>query len=147
MQLHELKSNNRKKQKRIGRGGKRGTFSGRGTKGQKSRSGRRIRKAERDLIIRLPKRRGFRNKPKSVRPVALVLGDIIRKAKPVLNGQGPFVVDLNFLKQINLIPMKYSGPVKILDSGNEIKIPLILKGLLFSKSVKIKIEKAGGKTN
>ena len=44
MQLHQLKPTHRsKKAPRVGRGGKRGTFSGRGSKGQKSRSGTRIR--------------------------------------------------------------------------------------------------------
>lgn len=40
MQLHELKpTTKRKKRKRVGRGGKRGTYSGKGLKGQKSRAG------------------------------------------------------------------------------------------------------------
>jgi large subunit ribosomal protein L15 len=39
MQIHELKLPARKGKKTIGRGGKRGTTSGRGTKGQKARSG------------------------------------------------------------------------------------------------------------
>lgn len=65
MQLHELQPlHPAKNEKRIGRGGKRGTTSGRGTKGQKARSGHRIRPAERDLIQQLPKLRGFKNKPK-----------------------------------------------------------------------------------
>ncbi len=63
MQLYELKpSHKNKKHKRVGRGGKRGTTSGGGTKGQKSRAGHRIRPAERDLIQRLPKLKGFNNK-------------------------------------------------------------------------------------
>ncbi|OIO49751.1 MAG: hypothetical protein AUJ39_00315 [Parcubacteria group bacterium CG1_02_42_13] len=66
MQLHELAPIHiNKGKKRIGRGGKRGTYSGRGTKGQKARAGHRIRPAERDLIQRLPKLRGFNNKPKA----------------------------------------------------------------------------------
>lgn len=65
MQLHELQPNHGyADRKRIGRGGKRGNTSGRGQKGQKSRAGRRIRPAERDLIQRLPKLRGVKNKPK-----------------------------------------------------------------------------------
>lgn len=65
MQLHELQSlHPNKKEKRVGRGGKRGTYSGRGVKGQSSRAGHRIRPAERDLIQRMPKLRGFANKPK-----------------------------------------------------------------------------------
>ncbi|MEK7181587.1 MAG: 50S ribosomal protein L15 [Patescibacteria group bacterium] len=39
MQIHELTLAPRKGKKRIGRGGKRGTTAGRGTKGQKARSG------------------------------------------------------------------------------------------------------------
>lgn len=65
MQLHQIspahKANNQDK-KRIGRGGKRGTYSGHGMKGQKARAGHRIRPAERDLIQHLPKLRGSGNK-------------------------------------------------------------------------------------
>ncbi len=44
MQLHELKPKHKTaSKKRIGRGGKKGTYSGRGSKGQKSRAGTRIR--------------------------------------------------------------------------------------------------------
>jgi large subunit ribosomal protein L15 len=43
MQIHTLSSNlSQKSRKRIGRGGKRGTYSGKGQKGQKSRSGANI---------------------------------------------------------------------------------------------------------
>ncbi len=62
MQLHQLQADHPGKGiKRVGRGGKRGTFSGRGTKGQHSRAGRRIRPAERDYIQHLPKLRGVGN--------------------------------------------------------------------------------------
>lgn len=59
MQLHTLSRNTENKtQKRVGRGGKRGTFSGRGTKGQKARAGHKMRPELRDIIKRLPKMRG-----------------------------------------------------------------------------------------
>ena len=62
MQLHELRpTEERKAKKRVGRGGKRGTYSGRGMKGQKARAGRRIRPAMRDLMQRTPKLRGVKN--------------------------------------------------------------------------------------
>lgn len=61
MQLHTLKTNNTSlKKNRIGRGGKRGSFSGRGIKGQKARAGRRIRPEIRDMIMKIPKHRGHR---------------------------------------------------------------------------------------
>ena len=62
MQLHQLKPDHPNATiKRVRRGGKRGTFSGRGTKGQHARAGHRIRPAERDFIQRLPKLRGVGN--------------------------------------------------------------------------------------
>ncbi len=60
MQLHNLKRTpTSKTKKRVGRGGKRGKTSGRGTKGQKARSGHRIRPEARDIIKKIPKRRGY----------------------------------------------------------------------------------------
>ncbi len=62
MRLHELRPKTKlKSKKRIGRGGKRGTFSGKGVKGQKSRAGSKIRPGTRDLIQQIPKLRGARN--------------------------------------------------------------------------------------
>ena len=61
MQTHQLKRNISNKKKRVvGRGGKRGKTSGRGTKGQKARAGHRIRPALRDIIKKIPKLRGYR---------------------------------------------------------------------------------------
>ncbi|MBI2010965.1 MAG: hypothetical protein HYS89_01915 [Candidatus Colwellbacteria bacterium] len=62
MQLHQIQPTHKTPRgKRIGRGGKRGTYSGRGIKGQRSRAGRRIKPATRELIQRLPKLRGAGN--------------------------------------------------------------------------------------
>ena len=47
------------KSRRVGRGGKRGKTSGRGGKGQTARSGNKIRPEWRDLIKKIPKRRGY----------------------------------------------------------------------------------------
>lgn len=66
MQLHELKPNHKlKKTKRVGRGGKRGTYSGHGIKGQKSRAGRKMQPIIRNIIKRYPKLRGHKFKSKS----------------------------------------------------------------------------------
>jgi len=60
MQLHQLKPKNKsKKVKRIGRGGKRGTYSGKGIKGQRCRAGAKIRPEIRDMIKKIPKKRGY----------------------------------------------------------------------------------------
>ncbi len=145
MKLHQLKKSSGKKPKtRVGRGGKRGTFAGRGTKGQRSRAGRRIRKAERDLILRLPKKRGFRNKPKSDKPKVISLAQLFIALKPLLEKEtGAFSVTRDILKQLRLIPNSYRGEIKILSEG-EINKPLKLVSFKVSKNVRIKIEKAGG---
>ena len=61
MQIHQVKRvHPNKKGKIIGRGGKRGTTSGKGTKGQLARSGRKLRPELRDIIKKIPKLRGYR---------------------------------------------------------------------------------------
>lgn len=133
MQLHSL-SSPKKQPQRVGRGGKRGTYSGRGLKGQKSRSGRRIRPAERDLIIRIPKRRGFRNKPKSPAALVLQLSDLKK-----LSG----VIDLQALKQAKLVPNRLATTVKILSSGDA-PAGITVRGLSVSAGARKKIEAAKG---
>lgn len=144
MQLHQLQVKKGKKKQRIGRGGKRGTTSGRGQKGQKSRSGHRIRPAQRDLILRLPKRRGFRNKPKSPKPAVFNLSDLSLALKIGEGANVPVSLDRDFLTQAGLLKPNHNGSVKILGDG-EIGVPVEVRGLLLSKSAKEKIEKAGGK--
>lgn len=67
MQAHNLiRPKGQRNKRRIARGGKRGSFSGRGIKGQKSRAGRRIRPQIRDVIKKIHKRRGYgKNRGKS----------------------------------------------------------------------------------
>ena len=143
MQLHELKSHNKKSKKRVGRGGKRGTTSGRGTKGQHSRSGRKLRPASRDLILRIPKLRGFANKPKSPKPVVVSLATLSAKLRTLSGGKMAPIVNLALLKQIGLVSDKYRGVVKILSDG-EMAFPVTIRGCKVSDSAKAKIEKAGG---
>jgi len=59
MQFHNLKSKTkRRKARQVGRGGTRGKTSGRGTKGQNARAGRKKRPEMRDIIKKIPKLRG-----------------------------------------------------------------------------------------
>ncbi|MFA6136146.1 MAG: uL15 family ribosomal protein [Candidatus Paceibacterota bacterium] len=86
MQLHEIKSKTRNKSKRrVGRGGKRGTYSGRGQKGQKARAGRRIKPAQREILLRFPKKRGYKNKPKGKRTTAINIKRIIKLKEKIIN--------------------------------------------------------------
>lgn len=77
MQLHQIKPTHKQKgKKRVGRGGKRGTFSGKGTKGQKSRAGRKMRPELRDFIKKIPKKRGYRFKSIKPKPEIVNLRDL-----------------------------------------------------------------------
>jgi len=60
VQVHQIQFR-LKKSKRIGRGGKRGNYSGRGIKGQKARAGHKIKPMIREMILRFPKLRGSGN--------------------------------------------------------------------------------------
>jgi large subunit ribosomal protein L15 len=136
MQLHQLQPKYKSKnKKRIGRGGKRGTYSGKGQKGQKARAGHRIRPAERDLIQRLPKLRGYKFKPLRPKPAILNFSDLEKKIK----GD---IINRETLLQAGLIK-KTDKSVKILANG-EIKKPFKIERIKISESAKRKIEAAGG---
>ena len=136
MQLHNIQPKHQRQRKhvRVGRGGKRGTTSGHGTKGQKSRSGHRIRPAVRDLIQRTPKLRGYSNKPKSDKPAILNVSDLERL--------GLAIITLASLKQAGVISVRELR-VKILGDGKLTK-QVTVEDLITSKVAKKKIEAAGG---
>ena len=137
MQLHELrKTDKTKSRKRIARGGKRGVTSGRGQKGQKSRSGRKMRPGMAEFIIRLPKLRGITNKSLVKKSQVLNVGVLEARIE---NGS---VVDMTTLRAAGLI--RKGGRVKILGEGTITKALKIDKGIQLSDSAKKKIEAAGG---
>ncbi len=142
MQINELPSI-KKRVQRIGRSGKRGSYSGRGVKGQKSRAGRRLRPAERDLILRIPKKRGFKNHPKRPAAAVIGLGEFAKGLKSFAKAGEPLAVDPALLAAAGLVRARGAGRVKILADG-EIDFPVRVKGLMVSEAAKAKIEKAGG---
>lgn len=80
MQLHQLQRKTKQARKKIvGRGGKRGTTAGRGTKGQRARAGHRIRPALRDELKKLPKHRGYRFNSRLALRRAISLSELVGK--------------------------------------------------------------------
>tara|TARA_Y100000310_G_scaffold270550_1_gene284443 strand:+ start:25 stop:453 length:429 start_codon:yes stop_codon:yes gene_type:complete len=139
MQLHELKpKHKRKTKKRIGRGGKRGTYSGRGQKGQLSRAGRKMAPAIREIIKKYPKLRGYRNRAEL--EIAVINIGTLDK-----NFKASEVITPEVLLQKKLISrIKGKTPkVKILGQGKLTK-KFIIKGCQFSKTAKEAIEKNKG---
>ncbi|MBI2041767.1 MAG: 50S ribosomal protein L15 [Candidatus Nealsonbacteria bacterium] len=140
MQLHELKPyHKRKSRKRVGRGGKRGTYSGKGVKGQNSRSGRKFPPAIRELIKRYPKLRGYRFKTQDSN-IEVINLDVLDK-----NFEAGQTVNPQALSEKKLIRnVKGKMPkVKIL-GGGKITKSLTFENCLVSKQAKEKIEKANG---
>ena len=143
-----IKLNNRPKLNkpkiRVGRGigsGK-GKTSGRGVKGQKSRSGVAIKSFEggqMPLYRRLPKR-GFKSLNNS--NIAILnlsrIQNFLDKSKNNIKGN----LDLKILKEKNLINKKFKK-LKILGSG-EVKDKINIEADLASKSAIEKLEKIGG---
>ena len=130
----------KQRRKRVGRGdgSGHGTYSGRGCKGQKSRSGHSMRPGfeggQLPLIKRLPQKRGFTN--------------IFRTEYSIVN-----INKLNIFEPgSEITPEKLVAarivkslrhPIKILADG-DINRPLVVKANKFSAAAKAKIEAAGG---
>lgn len=140
MQLHELQRKTpNKTDKRVGRGGIRGKTSGRGTKGQKARSGHRIRPDVREKLKKLPKLRGYQFNSIAVKPSVVNIA-ALEKAFTAGDAITPKVL----LDQGLIRARKGATPlVKILGTG-ELSKKLIITGCTVSDSAKEKIEKAGG---
>ncbi len=144
MKLEELKPSAGafKSRKRVGRGyasGIGGHTSSRGHKGQKSRSGGKVRPGfeggQMPLVRRIPKK-GFTNFSHKVFNI-LNLSDLER----LFDANEEVTIELLLKKRV--IKSVKNG-VKILGNG-EITKPLTLKVNAISKSAKEKVEKAGGK--
>jgi len=133
----------KKNRKRVGRGNgsRHGTYSGRGCKGQKSRSGgtrtRGFEGGQLPIIRRLPRKRGFTN--------------IFRMEYSVVNldqlnsfQSGSKVTPQKLIASGLVKSLKY--PVKVLAMG-EIAHPLTVTADRFSAAARAKIEAAGGTVN
>lgn len=142
MQIHELKrQHSRSRSRRIGRAGGRGKTSGRGTKGQKARAGAKIRPAIRDIIKKLPKRRGYRFRPFGPRPRALGLERI------ALYFPAGAVVDPASLLASGLVRRIKGRMPTLRVTGGSIAKPLTFRGLSLSRGAQARVLEAGGRVN
>ena len=140
MQLQDLKPKHKiKESKRIGRGGKRGTYSGRGQKGQKSRAGRTTRPAIRGFIKRYHKLRGYKNRAQN--DIFIVNLEQLENSFQDSEKVNPAVlVERGVASKVKGRMPK----IKILADG-EIKKKLQIENCQISAKAKEKVEKAGGK--
>lgn len=131
----------RKARKRVGRGdgSGHGTYSGRGSKGQKSRAGYRMipgfEGGQLRLVERLPRKRGFTN-------IFRTEYHIVHLAE-LDSFEAGSEVDPEKLLAAGIVK-SLRKPIKILANG-EISQPLTVKAHKFSATARAKIEAAGGK--
>lgn len=140
MQQHELRQPEgaTHKRKRIGRGNAsgHGTYSTKGTKGQKARAGGGVRPSfeggQLPFVRRMAYKRGFFN-PFRVDYEEVNVADLARFPA----GE----VSIDMLREVRLVRTK--RPVKILGEG-DLSVALNVTADRFSKSARTKIEAAGG---
>ncbi len=131
----------RKNRKRVGRGdgSGHGTYSGRGCKGQKSRSGynlpRGFEGGQLPLFKRLPRKRGFTN-------IFRIEYSLVNIGKLSIFESDSEVTPERLLAAGVVKSLRH--PIKILADG-DIDYPLVVKVDKFSAAAKAKIEAAGGR--
>lgn len=146
MQIHQLKPRHKnKRRQRVGRGGKKGTYSGRGIKGQMSRAGRKPRPGfsggDTPFFKRMPKqrgesgglslRKGVKNYRLRAKPVVLNLSAIEKNFT-----DREIVSPESLLKKGLINKIKGRTPrVKIL-AGGKISKEVVFKGVKLSKRIK-----------
>lgn len=128
----------KKSRKRVGRGwSSKGKYSGRGSKGQRSRSGGKSglkKKGLRLIMLNIPKKRGF--KSPHAKLAVVNVSDLAKNYS-----DGALVTPKN-LQAKGLIVSTKDG-VKVLGNG-EITYKLTIKDCKVSAAAKAKIEAAGG---
>jgi len=130
----------KRRRKRVGRGdgSGHGTYSGRGCKGQKSRSGFRMSRGfeggQLPLIRRLPRKRGFTN-------IFRTEYSIVNIGKLSIFEAGSEVTPERLVMAGVVKSLRH--PIKVLAEG-DINHPLVVKANRFSAAAKAKIEAAGG---
>lgn len=142
MQINTLKVKTKRKRKTIGRGGKKGTYSGKGMKGQKARSGGNVdplfEGGRSTLIDHMKKKKGFKSLAEKAVPVSL--DKIEKNFKDGENVSYETLTKRGIIEKINK-----SRRIKILGTGTIKKKVTIAKEIRVSASAKLAIEKAGGK--
>lgn len=130
---------------RVGRGGKRGKTSGRGTKGQNARAGHKKRPEMRDILKKLPKLRGHgKNRARTVRAKRREYVGVNLASLEAVFAAGDTVTPETLYKK-GLVTAKGGriAYVKILGAGSLTKA-LKISDCVASAKAKEAVEAAGG---
>lgn len=142
MQINTLQLKNKKKRRKtIGRGGKKGTYSGKGNKGQKARSGAHVdplfEGGRSTLIDHMKKKKGFKTLKNK-----FAIVDLERIEKKFKDGD---LIDKDALIKAGFIDrIDTKAGIKILGGGKVTKKFTIAKEIKVSASSREMIEKSKG---
>lgn len=140
MELNTLSaSTKRLPARRVGRGGKRGKTSGRGTKGQNARAGHKKRPEIRDMIKKLPKRRGYRAPSIGSKAILVSLSALDKAFENGATVTPQSILGKGLIRGGNGKALV----IKILGTGDITK-KLSVSDCLLSTGAREKITKAGG---
>lgn len=140
VKLHKLPASKTSKKRRYGRGnsGHRGTTSGRGTKGQKARSGKTLKRGfeggQTPLYRRIPKRKGFTSRKSN--SSLITLSDLERIGRTTTTITPKVLVENSLIKYP-------TQSVKLVAQG-EITKKVMVVNIPGTKQAQQKVEKAGG---
>lgn len=141
MQIHSLSVPKRPGKKRVGRGGRRGKTAGRGTKGQKSRSGASVdplfEGGRSSLIDRLKKVRGFKSPHPKRATVSLSFLEKHFDLGETVNREA-------LIRKKLFSPKQLLGGIKVVATGTISKKLVFDSKIRFSETAQAAIEKAGG---
>lgn len=142
MQIHSIPSRNIKTKKRVGRGGKRGTYCGRGMKGQKSRSGGGkidplFEGGRSSLIERMKKNRGFKSPHEKKISISLASLEQVFQ-------DGDLVSPKTLVRSFLVDKTRVKFGVKVLGTGKLTKKLIIAGNIFLSEMAREAILKVGG---
>ncbi|MEI7749919.1 MAG: 50S ribosomal protein L15 [Candidatus Moraniibacteriota bacterium] len=141
MQIHTLSVEKKPGRKRVGRGGNRGKTAGRGTKGQKSRSGASVdplfEGGRSSIIDRLKKVKGF--KSPNPKRTTLTLAFLEHHFEA-----GDEVSRETLIAKKLFSPKKVTGGFKVVSSGELSKALSFDSRIRFSDTALEAVKKAGG---
>ena len=146
--LNLLKRTSKRPYRRVGRGqsSTRGKQSGRGGKGQTARAGNRRRPELRDIIKKIPKRRGYgKNRGRTVDGTIQDMVAISIERLGIIFENGAEVTRHSFIER-GLVHARKGQVVKIV-GGGDLSKKLTIKGVAATATARTAIEKAGGSVN
>lgn len=145
--LHSLTRSNKdaRSNTRVGRGGRRGKTSGRGTKGQNARAGNKKRPEIRDMIKKFPKLRGHgKNRARTVNTARVIYSPVSLSIIEKSFADGDTVSPLTLVEKKLVAQRGKKLPSVVILANGSLKKKVSVNGVRVTNASRVAIEAAGG---